>query len=93
MAENRKGEIAKDAISGNAIKIGSRIEALRNLSNYRIRNLEDELIGAVGKDEERIRRAITKERAKTDEKIRILEEKMNYVGTYALDAVCLLDVV
>lgn len=93
LAENRKEEIAKDAISGNAIKIGSRIEALRNLSNYRIRNLEDELIGAVGKDEERIRRAIIRERAKTDEKIRILEEKMNYVGTYALDAVCLLDVV
>ena len=33
------------------------------------------------------------ERAKTDEKIRILEEKLNYVGTYALDAICLLDVV
>ena len=70
-----------------------RIEALRNLSNYRVRNLEDELIGAVGKDEERIRRAINREREKTDEKIRILEEKLNYVGTYALDAICLLDVV
>ena len=93
LAEDRKEEIAKDAISGNAIKIGSRIEALRNLSNYRVRNLEDELIGAVGKDKERIRRAINRERAKTDEKIRILEEKLNYIGTYALDAICLLDVV
>lgn len=93
LAEERKEEIAQNAISGNAIKIGSRIEALRNLSNYRVRNLENELIGAVGKDEERIRRAINRERAKTDEKIRILEEKLNYVGTYALDAICLLDVV
>ena len=32
-------------------------------------------------------------REKTNEKIRILEEKLNYVGTYALDAICLLDVV
>ena len=93
LAEDCKKEIAKDAISGNAIKIGSRIEALRNLSNYRVRNLEDELIGAVGKDEERIRRAINRECAKTDEKIRILEKKLNYVGTYSLDAICLLDVV
>lgn len=93
LAEDRKEEIAKDAISGNAIKIGSRIEALRNLSNYRVRKLEDELIGVVGKDEERIRRAINREREKTNEKIRILEEKLNYVGTYALDAICLLDVV
>ena len=36
---------------------------------------------------------VTKCEAKTDEKIRILEEKLNYVGTYALDAICLLDVV
>ena len=68
LAEDRKEEIAKDAISGNAIKIGSRIEALRNLSNYRVRKLEDELIGVVGKDEERIRRAINREREKTNEK-------------------------
>lgn len=38
-------------------------------------------------------RAINREREKTNEKIRILEEKLNYVGTYALDAICLLDVV
>lgn len=93
LAEDRKEEIAKDAISGNAIKIGSRIEALRSLSNYRVRKLEDELIGVVGKDEERIRRAINRERKKTNEKIRILEKKLNYVGTYSLDAICLLDVV
>lgn len=92
LAEERKEEIAKEAISGNAIKIGSRIEAIRNLSGIRVRNLEDELIGATGKEEERIRRAIAREKSKTTEKINILEEKLNYVGTYSLDAICLLDV-
>ena len=92
LAEERKEEIAKEAISGNAIKIGSRIEAIRNLSDIRLKNLEDELIGSAGKDEERIRRAINREKNKTAEKIRILEKKLNYVGTYSLDAICLLDV-
>ena len=55
--------------------------------------MEDELVGATGKDEERLRRAIEKEKKKTADKIKILEEKLKYVGTYSLDAICLLDVV
>ena len=93
LAECRNEEIAQEAISGNAIKIGSRIEALRKLSNIRVRNLEVELLGAVGKDEEKLRRAIEREKNKTAAKIKILEDKMKYVGTYALDAICLLDIV
>lgn len=93
LAECRKEEIAQEAISGNAIKIGSRIEALHKLSNIRVRNLEDELLGAVGKDEEKLRRAIEREKTKTAAKIKILEDKMKYVGTYALDGICLLDIV
>ena len=54
--------------------------------------MEDELIGSHGKDEEKIRRAIERERRKVADKISILEEKMKYVGTYALDAICLIDV-
>lgn len=93
LAELRKEEIAQGAISRNSIKIGSRIEALRNLSKIRIRNMENELVGASGKDEERLRRAIKREKGKTADKIKILEEKLKYVGTYSLDAICLLDVI
>ena len=93
LAEQRKEEIAQEAISRNSIKIGSRIEALRNLSKIRVSNMENELIGASGKDEERLRRAIEREKKKTADKIKILEEKLKYVGTYSLDAICLLDVV
>ena len=93
LAEHHKEEIAQEAISRNSIKIGSRIEALRNLSKIRVRNMENELIGETGKDEERLRRAIEREKKKTAEKIKILEEKLRYVGTYSLDAICLLDVV
>ena len=91
-AENRKEELAVRAMGKNNVKIGSRIQALRNLSDIRIRKLEDELIGSVGNDEERLRRAIEREKRKVADKISILEEKMKYVGTYALDSVCLIDV-
>ncbi len=91
----RAGSIGRRArtASRNNVKIGSRIRAISDLSAARIRSMEDELIGATGKEEERIRRAIAKEQSKTAEKIAILDEKMSQVGTYALDAVCLLDVI
>lgn len=93
ITEQRKQQIAQEAISKNSIKIGSRIEALRNLSKIRVINMENELIGASGKNEERLRRAIEREKKRTEEKIKILEEKLKYVGTYSLDAICLLDIV
>ena len=92
-AEERKEAIIKDVASRNNVKIGSRIRAVSDLSAARIRSMEDELIGATGKEEDRIRRAIAREQSRTAEKISILEEKMNQVGTYALDAVCLLDAI
>ena len=55
--------------------------------------MENELIGTSGKDEERLRRAIEREKKKTADKIKILEEKLKYIGTYSLDAICLLDVI
>ena len=93
LAEQRKQQIAEEAISRNSIKIGSRIEALRNLSKIRVINMENELVGATDKNEERLRRAIEREKKKTEDKIKILEEKLKYVGTYSLDAICLLDVI
>lgn len=93
LAEQRKEEIAQDAIGRNSVKIGSRIEALRNLSEIRVKNMENELIGTSGKEEERLRRAIEREKKKTADKIKILEDKLKYIGTYSLDAICLLDVI
>ena len=90
--ENRKEKYAVEAMGKNNVKIGSRIQALRNLSNIRVRDLEDELVGASGKEEERLRRSLEKEKKKVEDKIGILEEKMKYVGTYALDAICLIDI-
>ena len=75
------------------VKIDLRIQALRDLSDIRVRSMEDELIGATGKDKERLRKAIAREKRKVADKIAILEEKLKYVGTYSLDAVCLIDVV
>ena len=91
-AEQRKEEFAVEAMGKNNVKIDSRIQALRDLSDIRVRSMEDELIGAKGKDEERLRKAIAREKSKVADKIAILEEKMKYVGTYSLDAVCLIDV-
>ena len=91
-ANIRKEQIASDAMNKNTVKIGSRIQAIRNLSNIRIRQIEDRLIGSNSKEEEKLRRAIEREKKKAKEKIEILEEKLKYVGTYSLDAVCLLDV-
>ena len=90
--ENRKEKYAVEEMGKNNVKIGSRIQALRNLSNIRVRDLEDELVGASGKEEERLRRSLEKEKKKVEDKIGILEEKMKYVGTYALDAICLIDI-
>ena len=92
-AENRKEEFAAEAMGKNNVKIDSRIQALRDLSDIRVRSMEDDLIGSTGKDEERLRKAIAREKKKVADKIAILEEKMKYVGTYALDAVCLIDVI
>ena len=91
-AEARKEEFAAEAMGKNNIKIDSRIQALQDLSDIRVRSMEDELIGSSGKDEERLRKAIAREKKKVADKITILEEKKKYVGTYALDAICLIDV-
>lgn len=51
------------------------------------------LLGVSSKEEGKLRRAIEREKTKTADKIKILEEKLKYVGTYSLDAICLLDVI
>lgn len=91
-AEERKEKYSAEAMGKNAIKIDSRIHALSSLSEIRIRALEDGLIGATGKEEEKYRKAIDREKMKAAEKIRILNEKKKFVGAYALDVVGLVDV-
>ncbi|SEM19620.1 Helicase conserved C-terminal domain-containing protein [Butyrivibrio sp. ob235] len=91
-AENRKEEFASEAMGKNDVKIGSRIQAVRSLSNIRIRELEDKLLTVTGKEEEKTRKAIAREKQKAESKVAILEEKLKFVGTYALDAICMLDV-
>lgn len=70
----------------------SRIKAIQNLSDLRIRELEDELIGAPLEGIEKKRKKIDKERRKAEERIRVLKEKMEFVGTYAIDSISLIDV-
>lgn len=55
------------------------------------KDMENNMIAYPGK-EERIMKAIAKEKKKVEEKISVLEEKKKIVGTYSLDAVCVLDV-
>ena len=89
--EERKDELSVEAMGRNNVKIGSRIKAIKNLSSMRIRNYEDDLMVSSGKEADRIRNSIKREEKKTKERIDILEEKLKFVGTYALDAVCLID--
>ena len=91
-AEKRKEVLKNEILNSNNIKIGSRIQAIKTLSGIRIRNYEDTLLSVHGDEEAKIRRAIEKEKKKAEEKIAVLEEKLKIVGTYALDAICLLDV-
>lgn len=93
IAEQRKEEIAADVMSTNNMKIGFRIQAIKSLSEIRIHKKENELIGATSKEEERIRKAIEREKKKTADKISILEDKLKFVGTYSFDAFSVVDIV
>ncbi|MCD8151166.1 MAG: hypothetical protein LUE92_16755 [Clostridiales bacterium] len=91
-AEIRKEEFSSQAMGKNGVKIGSRIQAIQNLSELRVQKMEDDLIGARGKEEEKLRKSIEREKRKTADKVSVLEDKLKFMGTYALDAVCLIDV-
>ncbi|MBR1495368.1 MAG: DEAD/DEAH box helicase family protein [Acidaminococcaceae bacterium] len=90
-AERRKEEIMEELMGRNRIKIGSRIQAVQNLSHSRILALQNEL-GIAGETEEKILKAMKREKERTNAKIAILEEKLRLSGTYALDAVCQIDI-
>lgn len=89
-ANERKEQIAYDAMSKNAIKISSRMQAIKNLSDIRIRDYENKLMTSY-ENGEQLRKKIKREKEKTEEKLSILEDKLKYVGTYSLDSVCLID--
>ena len=87
-AEAQKEATIAEASGKNMVKITSRIHAVQALSELRIQEQKDKLIGISGKEEERIRKAIDRERQKTAGKIAILKEKLNCTGTYSLDGMC-----
>ena len=92
-AEEQKEKITAEVSGKNQVKIQSRIQAIEKLSALRIRQLEDELISMGETNDERQRKAIQREQRKTAERVAILEDKLKCVGTYALDAICLIDVI
>ena len=96
-ADNVSDEMLSDMtqgmVSSNDVKIISRIEAVKKLSESRIREHEDELIGASPKDSERLWRAIAKEKKKTDEKLRILEAKRNLSSNSSFQGLFVLEVI
>ena len=79
-AETQKEATIAEASGKNMVKITSRIHAVQALSEMRIQEQQDKLIGISGKEEERVRKAIDRERQKTAGKIAILEEKLNCTG-------------
>ena len=80
-------------IRSNDVKIVSRMEAIKKLSELRIREHQNNLIGANPKDTERLHKAIAKEQKKTAEKLRILEEKRKWGSSSSLQGVVLLEVI
>ena len=91
-AERRKDKIKAEALGRNRIKIDSRIQAVQNLSKSRILALQSDLIGTTGEAEERIRKAMKREEERANEKVAILKDKLRLSGTYALDAICQIDI-
>lgn len=85
--------IESSLISSNDVKIVSRMEAIKKLSELRIREHQNNLIGANPKDAERLHKAIAKEQKKTAEKLRILEEKRKLGSSSSLLGVVLLEII
>lgn len=75
------------------VKIVSRMEAIKKLSELRIREHQNNLIGANTKDAERLHKAIAKEQKKTVEKLRILEEKRKLGSSSFLQGIVLLEII
>lgn len=86
-------EMTSVFVSGNDVKIVSRMEALKKMSNARITAHENNLIGATPREDERLRKAIAKEQKKTEEKLKILEEKRRLGSSSSLQGICVLEVI
>ena len=85
--------IKTSLISSNDVKIVSRMEAIRKMSELRIREHQNNLIGASPRDAEKLHKAIMKEEKKTAEKLRILEEKRKLGSSSSLEGVALLEII
>jgi hypothetical protein len=86
-------EMQRGMIDSNDIKIVSRIKAIQSLSDLRIREKENDLIGADDREAEKIKRSIKKEKEKTRSKLEILEKKRKLGCSSSLLGLCVLDVV
>ena len=93
VADNMLADMAQSMVSSNDVKIVSRIEAVKKLSESRVKDHENELIGASPKDSERLLRAIAKEKAKTEEKLHILEAKRNLSSNSSFQGLFVLEVI
>lgn len=93
VSDDMLADMAQGMVGSNDVKIVSRIEAVKKLSESRIHEHENELIGASPKDSERLWRAIAKEKAKTEEKLRILEAKRKLSPNSSFQGLFVLEVV
>jgi len=93
VSDNMLADMAQGMVSSNDVKIVSRIEAVKKLSKSRINEYENELIGASPKESERLWRAISKEKAKTEEKVHILETKRKLSSNSSFQGLFVLEVI
>ena len=92
-AMNDSERIEKEYTGLNAVKINARIKALRELSEIRIQRYQNDMIGASLKEQERLQKAIQKDQNRTEEKIHILEGKMQSSVSTSMQGMLLLDVI
>ena len=85
-------EQAQKIAGGNEVKINSRIQALRNLSQMRIEKYTSEARNADEEQAERLKKAIARDRDKTEKKVADLEKRKNFGFTTAFQSVLILDV-
>lgn len=85
-------EQAQKIAGGNEVKINSRIQALRNLSQMRIEKYTSEARNEDEEQAERLKKAIARDRDKTEKKVADLEKRKKFGFTTAFQSVLILDV-
>lgn len=90
-AESIRESIENQLSGTNSIKIESRIEALKSLSETRINKLQNDIMSCSSQNKiEKLQTSIKKEKEKTAEKIGMLNEKMKLVGAFSSKGLCVI---